>query len=417
MSKTFRHALALGLALGSFAVLSVSLFAAGAPSPKLEALFLRYDRAPVGPGKDKLAGQIDAMAHQKYATVSRLYWHTDIASAQVAARASGKPILHLRMLGRLDEDLSCANSRLFRATLYANQDVSRFLREKFILYWSSERPVPRVTIDYGDGRKLERTTGGNSAYYILDERGNVLDVLPGLYAPTAFLRELEGSLALAAGVRDKSDDERAKLLVDYHSQLAMAAKRDGERLVGMPWIAGARQLLTQARITSALAAAQLATMSKAVVELNDLRYFGKGLAPEKLPDDQVEMWSAAGQVLYDIGGLKNAAPPRVLDEASRALVVRLHNRVPLELRATGEQLDAMIARLEQTMAADTALNQLRLRPQIEREIVRRGGRIDFATLNAWIYAEVFRTPKEDAWLGLLPRTAFSGLPGDGVVIR
>ena len=71
-----------------------------------------------------------------------------------------------------------------------------------------------------------------------------------------------------------------------------------------------------------------------------------------------------------------------------------HNEVPRELRATGQQLDAMIARLEQTIVADSALNQLRLRPQVEREIVRRGGRIDFTTLNAWIYAEVFRTPRQ-----------------------
>ena len=111
------------------------------------------------------------------------------------------------------------------------------------------------------------------------------------------------------------------------------------------------------------------------------------------------------------------APPPVLDEASRALVVRLHNGVPSELRATGQQLAAMIARLEQAIVADSALNQLRLRPQIEREIVRRGGWTDFDTLNAWVYAEVFRTPKEDAWLGLLPRNVFSGLPGDGVVMR
>jgi len=91
--------------------------------------------------------------------------------------------------------------------------------------------------------------------------------------------------------------------------------------------------------------------------------------------------------------------------------------VPSELRATRQQLDAMIARLEQAIVADSAFNQLRLRPQIAREIVRRGGRTDFATLNAWIYAEVFRTPKEDAWLGLLPRNVFTGLPGDGVVMR
>jgi hypothetical protein len=438
MSHTFRRPLALGLAAGCFAALTVSLPANSPPAQEeLDVLFVRYDREPDGPAKDELSAQIDAVAHQKYATVSRLYWYTDLASARTAARKHGRPILHLRMLGRLDEDLSCTNSRLFRATLYANQDVSRFLRERFILYWSSERPVPRVTIDYRDGRTLERTTTGNSAHYILDEDGNVLDVLPGLYAPTAFRRELEGSLALAARVRDKSADERAKLLVDYHEQRVIAAKRDWEGLVGTPWISGARQLLTRARVESPLAAAQLATVSKAAIELNDLRVFAKGLTPEALSEDQIEMWSAAGQVLYGIGDLKNATPrlavtsrgelttgrselpppPHVLDEASRALVVRLHNAVPRELRATGQQLDAMIARLEQTVVADSALNQLRLRPQIGREIVRRGGRIDFATLNAWIYAAVFRTPKQDAWLGLLPRNVFTGLLGDGVVTR
>ena len=432
MTHTFRCYLALGLAAGCLAALTISLQANSVPAQEeLNALFVRYDRELDGPAKDKLAEQIDRVAHQKYATVSRLYWYTDLASAKTAARKYGRPILHLRMLGKLDEELSCANSRLFRATLYANQDVSRFLRERFILYWSSERPVPHVTIDYGDGRRLERTATGNSAHYILDEDGNVLDVLPGLYAPTAFVRELEGSLALAASVRDKSDEERAKLLVDYHGQRVIAAKRDWEGLAGMRWIPGAAQLLTQ----SPLAEAQLRTTAKVATELPVVRFFAKGLAPEAVSEDQIEMWATAGQVLYGIGDLTHAtplqtlrveltmgraqlpAPPPVLDEASRALVVRLHNGVPRELRATGKQLDAMIARLEQAIVADSALNQLRLRPQIGREIVRRGGRTDFATLNAWIYAEVFRTPKEDAWLGLLPRNVFTGLPGDGVVMR
>lgn len=383
MTHTSRVPHALAIAAGCLAAVTISLAAAGTPPRQdLEGLFERYDRESEGPDKDSLAARIDSVAHQKYATVSRLYWHTDLASARAAAREQRRPILHLRMLGRLDEDLSCANSRLFRATLYANQDVSRFLRDHFILYWSSERPVPLVTIDYRDGRRLERTTTGNSAHYVLDEDGNVLDVLPGLYAPAAFRRELEGSLALAARTRGQPDHERAKRLVDYHQQKVIAARQG--------------QILTPARIESQLAAAQRVTVSKAAIELKDLKYF-------------------AGRELYDIGGLKTATP-RVLDDTSRALIVRLHNRVPLEMRATGEQLDAMIARLEQTIVADSSLNQLRLRPQIAGEIVRRGGRIDFATLNAWIYAEVFHTPRQDAWLGLLPRNVFSGVPGDGVVM-
>jgi hypothetical protein len=177
--------------------------------------------------------------------------------------------------------------------------------------------------------------------------------------------------------------------------------------------------VTQARVERPLAAAQLATVSKAGIELRDLRSIAKGLAPEALSENDVAMWFAAGRALYGIGELTLGPqpPPRVLDETSRALIIRLHNEVPPELRATGPGLDAMIARLEQTLVADSALNQLRLRPQIAREIVRRGGRTDFATLNAWIYAEVFRSPRQDEWLGLLPRDVFTGLPGDGVVIR
>jgi len=389
---------------------------------ELDALLVRYDLEPDGPVKESLALRIDATAHQKYATVSRLYWHTDLASAKAAAREQGRPILHLRMLGSLEEDLSCANSRLFRATLYANQELSRFLRERFVLYWSSERPVPRVTIDYGDGRTLERTTAGNSAHYILDEHGNVLDVLPGLYAPLAFRHELEGALALAARVRDKSDSERASLVAEYHQQLVSAAERNWAAFAEtVAWSPGMRQPPAQTR--SELAAAQRATVTKRAVEVRDLRVFAKELAPEAIPEDQMETWAAAGRALYWFDGLKPPAPParailpQVLDDASRALVIRLHNAGPSELRATDEDLRALVARLEQTIVADTALNQLRLRPQISREIVRRGGGFDFAALNDWIYAQVFRTPKADVWLGLLQRDVFTGLPGDGVVLR
>src|SRR4029453_8915575 len=202
MTHRLRRPLTLALASSCLIALTVPFSAHSERGhEQLDVLLERYDRPPDGPAKDRLRARVDAVAHQKFATVSRLYWYTDLGSAEEAARTSKRPILHLRMLGRLDEDLSCANSRLFRVTLYANQDLSRFLRERFVLYWSSERPVPRVTIDYGDGRALQGTITGNSAHYILDEDAHVLDVLPGLYAPAAFRRELEGSLALAASVR------------------------------------------------------------------------------------------------------------------------------------------------------------------------------------------------------------------------
>ena len=95
---------------------------------------------------------IDAVAKQKDAAVSHLYWYTDFEKAKAAANASGKPILSLRLLGNLDEEFSCANSRFFRTVLYANAEVSRALRDRFVLHWKSVRPVPKVKVDFGDAR-------------------------------------------------------------------------------------------------------------------------------------------------------------------------------------------------------------------------------------------------------------------------
>jgi hypothetical protein len=411
MYNTLRRWFFLALVTSFVAAITTSIPAGSAlDRESLDTLFARYDREPDGSEKDRLAAQIDALSHQRYATVSRLYWHVDLASARAAAREQGRPILHLRMLGRLDEDLSCANSRLFRATLYANRQVSQLLRERFVLYWSSERPVPRVTIDYGDGRRLERTITGNSAHYVLDEDGEVLDVLPGLYAPAQFRLELERSLALAAQVRHQAGRERARLVADHHQQHVSAAERDWDRLATVTGLRDLSQRLTQPREETEFVAAQRMAISKSGIELRRIRSTARELAPETAVDDQMRLWALAGERLY-----RTAAP--VLDDPSRALVARLHNAGSRELDSTAEELDGMIARLEQTIVADTALNQLQLRPQIAREIVRRGGRVEFTALNIWIYDQVFRTPRQDPWLGLLQRDVFTGLPGDGVVWR
>src|SRR5215208_6537276 len=138
MLQTSRSTLSIGLAAGCAAALALPQEAPArpnaAPRPDVaalraqgpagfEAMLARWDRMAPGPERDRLALAIDAVAGQRYATVSRLYWYTDLTAAQSAARALERPILALRMLGRLDEDLSCANSRFFRTTLYANAEV------------------------------------------------------------------------------------------------------------------------------------------------------------------------------------------------------------------------------------------------------------------------------------------------------
>jgi hypothetical protein len=131
-----------------------------------------------------------------------------------------------------------------------------------------------------------------------------------------------------------------------------------------------------------------------------------------IADDDVAQWAVIGQQVWTTG----AALPgkrRVLDATSRALVVRLHTTGQ---PAEPAEVERMLARLEQSILADTARNQFRHRARIREKLVDEGAQ-PFDALNAWIYAEVFHTPQTDPWLGLLPRTDFTGLPGDGVVTR
>ena len=79
---------------------------------------------------DCRAAALDAVGQQRDCYASQLYWFTDLEQAKAAAKASGKPILSLRLLGRLDEEFSCANSRFFRTALYANGEVSKVLRDQ-----------------------------------------------------------------------------------------------------------------------------------------------------------------------------------------------------------------------------------------------------------------------------------------------
>ena len=81
------------------------------------------------PEWQRLSAALDAVSQQKDSYLSGLYWYTNFDQAKAAARAAGKPILSLRLLGKLSEEYSCANSRFFRTILYSNAEVSKMLLE------------------------------------------------------------------------------------------------------------------------------------------------------------------------------------------------------------------------------------------------------------------------------------------------
>lgn len=82
--------------------------------------------------------------------------------------------------------------------------------------WESVRPVPMVTIDFGNGQVVRRTLHGNIATWISDSRGRVVDVIPGIYEQQAFEARLRPILALARRLGKLSDETFAAEVRAYH---------------------------------------------------------------------------------------------------------------------------------------------------------------------------------------------------------
>lgn len=314
---------------------------------------------------DRVGGQYDNYA-------SGLYWYTDLEQAKAAARATGRPILSLRLLGRLDEDLSCANSRFFRTTLYPSAEVNQLLKDRFILHWESVRPAPKVTIDFGDGRKLMRTITGNSIHYVLDADGNIVDALPGLYSATAFASELRRS---ADAVREA----HTKGSHDYSAHLDSTEQR---LLQG--WAAN-------------LAAIGVSVPARDRLTEGDL---------ERLTSDQ--RWQQISHI---------PANRASFDASAREVMARKFPTAmaAAPIAATKSMGESPMLRefrnVENSVALDTVRNNYMLRLRIIGFMNRREWPL--AQINAWIYSQIFLTPGDDPWLGLAPPDVFSAIDANG----
>ena len=353
------------------------------------------------PEWDRLRAALDQLCEQKDCYSSRLYWHTEIAQAKAAARATGKPILSLRLLGNLDEDLSCANSRFFRITLYANQEVSDYLRENFVLHWKSVRPVPKVTVDFGNGMKLERTLTGNSIHYVLDSEGRVVDGLPGLYGAKAFLRGLRQAADAVKRSAGRDDKDREAMLVKYHQakikEIVTETNADFAR-VGLIDPTGQATGEDGNKLPTAVEAARM-VITKMLVERPLLGGLARGRVLQVRPEDMA--WMRVAE-LY----LADAQ----LDDNSKAL---MRNKNPQGF-ASPDMFHHAVKTIERTIAADTARNEYLFHARIHEWLINDRMANDVERLNEAVYATLFLTPNSDIWLGLHPTEVFTGIDNDGV---
>ena len=353
----------------------------------------------------RIATALDTVSQQKDSYLSGLYWYTDLEQARRVSQESGKPILSLRLLGKLNEEFSCANSRFFRTVLYSNAEVARRLRERFILHWQSVRPAPRITIDFGDGRKLERTVTGNSIHYILDSTGRSVDALPGLYGPQAFLRGLTEAESVARELQGKNDTERDRLLKSYYrariSKISLDWFTDTSRIGGkLP----AGFMVEKDQNGEAIRIAPLA-VTKAVTETTLLRAFTAGAeALGTITDEQA--WRKIA--------LLHSADAK-LDDRSLGLIKRQTQNMA-DSADTRQRLKDLLPKFQQAIALDSVRNEYLLHSKLYAWFLADTARNnDVAALNEKVYAELFLTPRSDPWLGLFSSDVYTALENGGIV--
>jgi hypothetical protein len=353
----------------------------------------------------RLSAALDAVSQQKDSYLSGLYWYTDIKQAKAAAQASGKPILSLRLLGKLNEEFSCANSRFFRSILYANAEVSNVLRENFVLHWQSVRPAPRVTIDFGDGRKLETTITGNSIHYVLDGEGRVLDGLPGLYGPQAFLRALARTQNLHASIKGMNRHRLRQALEEYHRNSIFDLTREWKASASQAGGTTPESLLPRVNAEGTPRAIEIAplAMTKSLAEVNILRAITREAESLGRVTDEATWTRIAQQHIADVQ----------LDPRSVGLIRRQTRQLLESVSGAGHSAEmkllSLVQKLQLSIALDTVRNEFMLHTRLHAWLVADPTRFDSEKLNEKVYAELFLTPKSDPWLGLLSGDTYLGL--------
>ena len=347
--------------------------------------------------------------------ICNLTWHSDLGAARADATRRNRPILSLRLLGRLDEELSCANSRFFRTTLYPAAQVAALLDARFTLHWQSVRPVPRVTIDFVDGRVLTRTLTGNSAHLILDRAGRPVDVLPGLFDAGSFARLLAAAADLAHDTAALDGPARAQRLARWHTSRAEAITR--------AWRADLARIGLPPGLTTR-------TPPDGLAAITPWAQLAADYAHAALPDADVRSRLAAA--------LPPPAPPARGTDARSAGAL-----APTKMMVERPLLDVLLP-LAQSIAEDTLRNQFELHRRAHLHLATAAAATTAATTTAatttaatttadtadptaattattsatadpvaltdWVYRDLFQMPLDDPWLGLRP-AAFDGLPG------
>ena len=96
--------------------------------------------------------------------------------------------------------------------IFSNETVSEALGAAFECAWESVGPVPQVRIDFGNGDVLETTLGGNVLTSFCLSNGTVVDLLPGVTTPQAYLVAAQQAAGLARTIEARPERQQDRAI-------------------------------------------------------------------------------------------------------------------------------------------------------------------------------------------------------------
>jgi len=243
--------------------------------------------------------------------------------------------------------------------LFSNDFLVKFIHESFEQVWESVRPVPTLTIDFGNGKTITRTLHGNIASYVCTADGQVLDILPGMYSSDAYLNQLNQMWLLHAYLQKKDTSERERALREYHQTQADALAKN----------------IIPGQFTEM-------DMSKLRIERS-----AKNLMIRFLPPRSAAPAPATAP----------STTVTAMNHAEKADVGKGRIERPIKKFFVSMQKDDVWQ--WQEFVQDTLINEQSRRLQIHQQLAKIGSPQP-AAITRWLYAEVLHADLDDPYLGL-----------------
>jgi hypothetical protein len=119
------------------------------------------------------------------------------------------------------------------------------------------------------------------------------------------------------------------------------------------------------------------------------------------PQINFDGWNKLAQIYT--GGTK-------IDAESLAFIRRQNAKTGL----SETEFTSLVEKLEKFIALDTARNDFLFHPKLYAWL-NQNSITDVETFNARVYAEIFKTPDSDKWLGMYAPDVYTALDGGGII--